>query len=289
MSTPPPIAVPETPAMLHSVAEFLPLIRHFFLGPYVHSVCEVGAEQGLFTAKLAHYLREECLQRVTVVDPVLSEPVKALAADPRLHLVEMISLAALPEIGPHDLYVLDGDHNYYTISHELLLIRGANPNAIVLLHDTGWPCGRRDHYYDPARLPASAVHPHTHDLGIVPNAPGVGPRGMVSLGQYAVALKEGGEANGVMTAVEDFAAGHPDMRAVSLNVIHGLTILYPVTHPLAWMIHDTVMPNKDCRAILERMEANRLRNWIALVDAQQKLEAQRQAAAVLQKHLSGSA
>lgn len=282
MTSPPPIHVEETPAMLHSVAEFAPLLKPLFVSPHISSVCEVGAEQGTFTRVLTGYRRAGFLQRITVVDPVLTPSVKALAEN-GVYLIETTSLAALPHLSAHDLYVLDGDHNHYTVLNELHLIHSTAPSAIVILHDVGWPCGRRDHYYDPTRLPPHAVHPHSFDLGVLPNRPGVGPMGMVSKGQYAVALEEGGPANGVSTAIEDFLSDHPDLHYLSLNFIHGLGIISPRDHPLTDTLRLKVMPSADCLEVFGRMEANRLRNWLALIETQRALGIQRQATATLIK------
>lgn len=71
-----------------------------------------------------------------------------------------------------DLYLIDGDHNYYTVSNELCLIHGkTRAQHVVLLNDVvGW-CTRHDQYYDPTFIPAEHV---------------------------------GGHKQGVLTAVEDF-------------------------------------------------------------------------------------
>ena len=53
--------------------------------------------------------------------------------------------------------MIDGDHNYFTVSEELRLIGERAPGAelpLLLFHDVCWPHGRRDDYFDPEQIPA---------------------------------------------------------------------------------------------------------------------------------------
>ena len=59
--------------------------------------------------------------------------------------------------------IIDGDHNYFTVSEELRLIGERAPGAelpLLLFHDVCWPHGRRDDYFDaeliPEELPPAA-------------------------------------------------------------------------------------------------------------------------------------
>ena len=49
-----------------------------------------------------------------------------------------------------DAMIIDGDHNYYTVSEELAgsvsAARAARYMPLLLLHDVGWPHARRDAY-----------------------------------------------------------------------------------------------------------------------------------------------
>ena len=71
------------------------------------------------------------------------------------------------DLPPMDAALIDGDHNWYTVYNELrLLARGApGPPArrcrVLILHDVGWPYGRRDLYYDArARSPTEFRQPY---------------------------------------------------------------------------------------------------------------------------------
>ena len=59
-----------------------------------------------------------------------------------------------------DVVVIDGDHNYYTVSEELRLIGERAPGAdlpLLLFHDVCWPHARRDDYFAPERDPGGAT------------------------------------------------------------------------------------------------------------------------------------
>jgi hypothetical protein len=109
------------------------------------------------------------------------------------------------------LVLLDGDHNYYTVSRELRYFLSSG--ATVLVHDTGWPYARRDMYYSPERIPEGECHPwELSDLG---NGP-----------QFN-AKHEGGPKNGVLTAVEDVMGETNTHGVIHIPGFHGLSILLP--------------------------------------------------------------
>ena len=71
-----------------------------------------------------------------------------------LELIRETSLRALATIELPDVVIVDGDHNYYTVSEELRLIgdRGGGAELpLLLFHDVSWPHARRDDYFDRRR------------------------------------------------------------------------------------------------------------------------------------------
>ena len=57
-----------------------------------------------------------------------------------------------------DAALIDGDHNWYTVYNELKLLAATAREAdaalpVLVLHDVGWPYGRRDLYYAPEQIP----------------------------------------------------------------------------------------------------------------------------------------
>ena len=74
-----------------------------------------------------------------------------------------------------DAIIIDGDHNYWTLSEELRLIDERAPGGelpLLLFHDVGWPHARRDTYYAPERIPEEHRQPLAHDAASPPANPG---------------------------------------------------------------------------------------------------------------------
>ena len=126
---------------------------------------------------------------------------------------------------------MDGDHNYYTVLNESKRIaermnKSGRP-FLALYHDVGWPWARRDLYYDPARIPASHLHPHVWNRGVTVDNPGTIEGGFRGEGCWACAEHEGGPANGVLTAIEDFSVGREEeLTWACVPAVFGLGLLY---------------------------------------------------------------
>ena len=76
----------------------------------------------------------------------------------RFVLHEDLSLNVLSEIDDVDAALIDGDHNWYTVINELRMLAAKSEAQgrefpLTLLHDVGWPYGRRDQYCDPEAIP----------------------------------------------------------------------------------------------------------------------------------------
>jgi hypothetical protein len=167
------------------------------------TIIEVGAAQGKNTRLVASWAAEHDAV-LHVIDPKPKFDVEAYTKDWAGHLAMRLelSLSALPAIGPVDLILLDGDHNWYTMLGELQAIDRVNPDwPLVIMHDVGWPYGRRDLYYDPATIPAEHRQPYRR-AGIQPFHSALVEHGKND--HMLNAEREGGPHNGVLTAVEDF-------------------------------------------------------------------------------------
>lgn len=261
------------PLLLHSLAEFRELIFECFDVVRPSSLVEVGAEDGTFTAELLRWARDHG-GTVHAVEPFPTSAIIELVASwPELHLVEEHSPGALEKLDPADVYLIDGDHNYVTVRAELQAIFGGEGGrpSLAFLHDVGWPSGRRDMYYDPESLPPEAVHPHTYEKGVVPGTDGVVEGGFRGAGHFAWARREGGPANGVRTAVEDFVEGHEhEMIFVTVPCVFGLGLVYPASAPWAAALGDVVAPLVD-NPLLARLEDNRLSLYLTVIELQDHL------------------
>ena len=131
--------------------------------------------------------------------------------------------------------IIDGDHNYYTVSEELRLIAEASGAELPLLifHDVGWPHGRRDDYYAADLIPAEHRQPIHEGGGLHPDEPGIRAGGLPYRG---AAAREGGPRNGVLTAVEDFVAEHEGLRLAVVPAFFGLGIVWSADAPWAGAI-----------------------------------------------------
>ena len=253
------------------------------------SVVEVGAYAGDLTEVLVEWAAGRGA-RVTAIDPSPQDRLTRLAAErAELELIEETSLSALPRITNTDAVVIDGDHNYFTVSQELRIIGRAPGLPLLIFHDVCWPHGRRDDYYAADQIPEPDRQPIAEGGGLHPDEPGIRPGG---LPYRAAAAREGGPRNGVLTAVEDFARDRGDARLAIVPIFFGLGVLWDTRAPWAGAVADVLEP-WDRNPLLERLERNRVfhlaeshLNLVQAVQARQRLERQE---SVLRRLLDSSA
>jgi hypothetical protein len=223
------------------------------------AVVEVGAYAGDLTGLLLDWA-ERSGAKVIAVDPKPQRELEELhGRRPELELLRETSLEALRRIEFPDAVIIDGDHNYYTVSEELALTaERARDDALPLLvlHDVGWPHGRRDDYFDPELVPEDRRQPIAPLGGLHPDEPGIDPEGM----PYPwPAAREGGALNGVLTAVEDFVSGRGHLRMAVVPAFFGLAVVWPEDAPWSDAVAELLAPT-DRNPLLERLERNRVRH-----------------------------
>lgn len=242
-------------SMAQMVSLFVPALD----AVQARSVVEVGAYGGDLTSVLAAWASGSGA-RVIAVDPSPQPALVELAeTDPHVELVEEKSLDVLGGMGDADAVILDGDHNYFTVLHELRLLAeaaGGEGFPLVLMHDVCWPHGRRDDYFDTTQLPADAVHETIGPRGgIVP-----GDQGMVEgsgLPYARSATVEGGPRNGVLTAAEDFVAESAGLKLAVVPAFFGFGAIWPKDAPWAPEV-DRLLAPFDRSLLMERLEENRV-------------------------------
>src|SRR5215207_3656918 len=115
------------------------------------SLVEIGAYAGDLTRVLLDWAAAAGAT-VVAIDPTPHERLIELSKEhSELELIQEPSHEGLMHIERPDAVIVDGDHNYYTVSEELRLIdeRAAGAELpLLMLHDVGWPHGRRDAYWD---------------------------------------------------------------------------------------------------------------------------------------------
>ena len=264
--------------LIHSMSEFAHLILPAFAAAGATNIAEIGAEFGGMSQHLADY----CAGRgghLTSIDPAPQDAfLNWAAACPHVTHIAEPSLDALPRLTDIDAWVIDGDHNYYTVSHELALADGLcrreGKPLLAFLHDVGWPSGRRDMYYAPERIPREHRHTHSFEAGVTLGDAGfLVQRGFRGGGHSAWALQSGGPRNGVLTAVEDFiaAASTPDRSLAYIHIpaVFGLGVVFDGSAPWADAVRALLGQWHD-DPLLAAMEVNRLRNYLAVIEWQDR-------------------
>ncbi|MBX3314984.1 MAG: class I SAM-dependent methyltransferase [Actinobacteria bacterium] len=206
-----------------------PVIAPLVKAAKARRVLEIGALRGETTALMFDQLGPD--SELHVIDPLPQ-------FDPEEHEHEFpgryvfhrdLSLNVLPTLPHVDVALIDGDHNWYTVYHELKALDATSkavgePLPLCILHDVAWPYGHRDLYYEPSQIPDEFRQEWRRE-GIVPGFYRLQPQGGANA-ELANALDGGGPRNGVMCALEDFLAEHDKpYRMLVLPFYFGLAIV----------------------------------------------------------------
>jgi Methyltransferase domain len=239
------------------------------------SVVEVGAYAGDLTRFLLDW-GETAGAQVWAIDPSPQPELEQLDEERQaLRLFRATSHEALDGMQRADAYVIDGDHNYYTVTEELRLIlesSGEHRLPLLMFHDVGWPHARRDDYFAPEQIPAEYRQPTIEGGGLFPGLSRPSPGG---LPYKWPAAEEGGARNGVLTAVEDFAGSDEDLRLAILPSFFGLGVVWDVRAGYADVLEAMLAP-LDRNPIIARLEANRTFHLAAVHQQMMEVTAARQ-------------
>ena len=162
---------------------------------------------------------------------------------------QSLSLNAIPLIDRFDVVLIDGDHNWYTVFNELKLIEKCCLNVVqcfpvIMLHDIGWPYGRRDLYYNPENIPKIYRKPYSLK-GLIPGSLELQEKGGLNRHLYN-AIYENVSQNGVLTAVEDFLKEtKQELELLKIPGLCGLGIL---------VSRELIEENKELMELLRSFE-----------------------------------
>lgn len=252
------------------------------------TILEIGSEYGGGTRALLQYVKGVG-GHLHSIDPYPIFEARQFAEDNKALMTFHfdLSLNVIPHLPRLDLVMVDGDHNWYTVYNELKqleALHGADPSAqpVLLVHDTGWPYGRRDLYYNPETIPAEFRQPYAKK-GILPNKSElVSDAGMSR--SLCNAEHEGGPRNGVLTAVEDYLKESAfEWHFLHLPLYYGLGILVTKQRlsnsPALQATIAQLTPTEDSRALIELTEHLRCTDGIMmqsiswlLKDAESRIE-----------------
>lgn len=268
-----------TELLIHSVSEFSDIILGCLDAAKVRNIVEIGAEYGGMSQQLGAFV-EAADGMLTSIDPA-PKPAFLAWSQGFAHSrhIASTSLEAIPALGNVDAWIIDGDHNYFTVYNELHAIgavcgRDGKP-LLVFLHDVGWPCARRDFYYAPDQIPAKHRKPYSYSAGTVLDHDGlVEGGGMRGNGNYALATHSGGPGNGVMTAVEDYiadaAAAGGNLAWAFVPAVFGLGVLFETKAPWSEALAALLLPYHE-NTLIAALERNRLLNYLRVIAHQDRM------------------
>jgi hypothetical protein len=221
------------------------------------AVVEVGAYAGDLTRFLLAWAAGSEV-RVWAIDPEPQPELVRLSKErPELELIQATSHEALAQIPPVDAVIIDGDHNYYTVSEELRLVKERSPRGqlpLLLFHDVGWPHARRDDYYAPEQIPPEFRQPTVEGGGLFPGSAEPRPGG---LPYRWPARNHGGPRNGVLTAVEDFVAANAGLQLAVVSAFFGFGAVWHRAAPWAEPL-GAALAAWEGNPLIARLEANRV-------------------------------
>ncbi|MBT7337922.1 hypothetical protein HN801_04425 [Candidatus Peregrinibacteria bacterium] len=201
----------------------------------VQSIVEIGVEEGKNTTNLLDYCKDHNAV-LHAIDPAPRIDVDQLQDEygDSFTMHQNLSLNVLGTISPIDMVLIDGDHNWYTVYHELKILEKSAQRTenfpLVLLHDVQWPYGRRDVYYDPQNIPEIYRQPFRQQD--IPTE-GSLDEDCGTNSTMNNAVYENNIRNGVKTAIEDFLQETPlDLHYKEIDGMHGLGIIMNPRHSL---------------------------------------------------------
>ena len=193
---------------------------------------EIGVDTGLLTEKLVAYASGSgAIVHAIDPDPQIDLPRWQERHGQTLVFHRVRSLDVLGDLCDADAVFIDGDHNWFTVYHELKLLEETNAEhegrpPLVAMHDIDWPYGRRDMYYDPTAIPEQFRQPYRR-AGMSPGDTGLVDEGVN--GEFYNAVREGSARNGVRTALEDFIAeSETEWSQTFIPGFHGLALAIPL-------------------------------------------------------------
>lgn len=199
------------------------------------SICEIGAKGGDSSDRLLSV----DFARLSIIDPCIDANLcKKYEKNERVKVYKGLSLEILPIIsGCFDCFIIDGDHNWYTVYNELktIHVRGLlKKNGTIFFHDVCWPYGRRDMYYIPDSIPKEFRHSYAKQ-GIERDRSSLSDTSTL-YNDFNNAIYEGGPRNGVLTAIEDFLKEHE--KEYLFFILHkqfGLGVLIKKENIITWI------------------------------------------------------
>jgi len=191
-----------------SYNEFVPIMNNYLSKIDTPSILEIGIEHGTITFQILNNLIRQSNNFVyRGVDIDIKNDILVFAENNRsddylIDFKEKNSLDELPKLVnancKFDLTLIDGDHNYYTVSRELDYVKKLmHDESILIVDDYHGPWALRDYWYG--------------DDGDSPQV-----NNILATKEDSV-IKKRWWRSGLLTAVNDFIYDNSDMDLYSLS------------------------------------------------------------------------
>ena len=262
--------------LIHSMSEFASIIVEALDRAKARQIVEIGAEFGGMSTILATYAGHAEGHLYSIDPNPKAEFLQWVGGHDNVTHVEKPSLDAFAELRDVDAWLVDGDHNWYTVYNELKAIDAAcqrdGKPMFAILHDVCWPAAHRDMYYAPETIPAEFRHDYCMQSGTLPGVSDLLPgRGFRGMGQFGLARHEGGPRNGVKSAVADFL-GEADEAGrnfayAEIPAVFGLGMIIDMDAEWGRDVAELMLPYHD-NALIASLEENRLANYLTVLDWQ---------------------
>ena len=233
-------------------------------------IVEIGCKDGKNTMKILNYCKQNNA-KASLIDPFPQFDKDIELYKDHYTLYEDLSLNVLYKLKDYDVVLIDGDHNYYTVYHELKTIEKHFSNEempIIFIHDISWPYARRDLYYNPDTIPDRFRQPY-EKKGILMDQGSLAEIGGINAHLFN-AIYENDLNNGVLTAVEDFISQtNVRLDFIKFECFNGLGVLVSQNKKnIVEFIHDLQASD----SLLKKIEKNRNELEIKLSDLRISLE-----------------
>lgn len=261
--------------LIHSMSEFDDIIQTILDLSESKNIVEIGVEYGTHTKNL---LEKAALNqgKLYCIDPnPKAEFLECFQENKHAHFLKGKSLDVMNTIDDADAWLIDGDHNWYTVFNELqnikLLSKKNKKPLLIFLHDVAWPFSRRDLYYDPKSIPE--LYRNDYDLrkGVHIDHDHLIEGGFRGEGSFFWAKQCGGKKNGVLTAVEDFLKENLDLYFAMIPAIFGLGIIFSGDIPNFDKIVQILSFYHE-NELISKLEKNRIRNYLAVIGLQDMIQ-----------------
>lgn len=219
----------------------------------INYIVEIGVDEGINTKNILNYCIENNAKLVSIdPNPNFDEILFQKEYGDYFTFFKEMSLDRLPYLEDYDCILIDGDHNWYTVFHELQSISkkfNQSNFPLIFLHDVSWPYGRRDLYYNPDNIPSDYQNDYSK-LGMHPDSEDLLPEYGLNTNLFN-ANKENTPKNGVLTAIEDFLNEcQLDLEFHFVPIFFGLGILHKKDDELSDFIEKTIY-NEDILSLVE--------------------------------------